>query len=122
MALSDGTLAVAECPEEDDWESAAEGPELDNLPQNAVEDVSGPPIPSMPLLKVVADAENSGTGINLLYIRCLSGYAMSHYSKTSLQRKMSYPTLVQLYAHCTLHGMVSWRRHCGEHQLFFWLP
>ena len=66
MALSDGSLAVAECPEEDDWESAAEGPGLDNLPQNAVEDVS---VPSMPLVKMVA--EDSGGEISLTYIRCL---------------------------------------------------
>ncbi len=69
MALSDGSLAVAECPEEDDWESAAEGPELDNLPQNAVEDVSGPNASAMPLVKLVAG--DDAAEICLMYIRCV---------------------------------------------------
>ena len=69
MALSDGGLAVAECPEEDDWESAAEGPELDNLPQNAVEDISGTTVPTMPLVRVIV--EDKGAEICLMHSRCL---------------------------------------------------
>ncbi|CAL5218701.1 g412 [Coccomyxa viridis] len=69
VALSDGGLAVAECPEEDDWESAAEGPELDNLPQNAVEDISGTTVPTMPLVRVIV--EDKGAEICLMHSRHL---------------------------------------------------
>ena len=68
MVLSDGMLAAAECPEEDDWESAAEGPESDNLPQNAVEDVSGPVSLTMPFVQVIS--EDDAAGLHLMYTRC----------------------------------------------------
>ena len=114
MALSDGLLAVAECLEEDDWQSAAEGPELDNLPQNAVEDVSGPPTPMMPLLTVV-DGDNSRIDINLTFVRCLSGCVPPQ--QDVFANGTSYPTLAQLVA----QSMASRRGHSEEHHHSSWL-
>lgn len=66
--LSDGSLAAAECPEEDDWEFAAEGSELHNMPQNAAEDISGPATLSMPLIELISGKEAAALG--LIHARC----------------------------------------------------
>ena len=72
MVLSDGSLAVAECLEEDDWECAAEASEPSNMPQNASED-TGCPALSMPLSQLLS-AEDAAD-LELMHTRwlgCLS--------------------------------------------------
>ena len=72
VVLSDGSLAAAECSEEDDWESAAEASEPSNLPQNASEDIRCPAL-SMPLLQLLSAEDAAGLGlIHTRWLRCLS--------------------------------------------------
>ena len=69
VVLSDGSLAAAECLEEDDWESAAEASEPSNMPQNVSED-TGCPALSMPLSQLLSAEEAAGLG--LMHARWLS--------------------------------------------------
>ena len=62
MVLSDGSLAAAECSEEDDWESAAEASESSNLPQNVSED-TGCPALTMPLAQLLSAEDAAGLGL-----------------------------------------------------------
>ena len=62
VVLSDGSLAVAECLEEDDWECAAEASEPSNMPQNASED-TGCPALSMPLSQLLSAEDAAGLGL-----------------------------------------------------------
>ena len=62
VVLSDGSLAAAECSEEDDWESAAEASESSNMPQNASED-TGCPALSMPLSQLLSAEDAAGLGL-----------------------------------------------------------
>lgn len=68
--LSDGSLAAAECPEEDDWEFAAEESHPNDLPENVTEDVSTPGALSMPLVQLLSREEAYGFG--LMHARCSS--------------------------------------------------
>ncbi|CAK0773220.1 hypothetical protein CVIRNUC_004042 [Coccomyxa viridis] len=68
VVLSDGSLAVAECLEEDDWECAAEASEPSNMPQNASED-TGCPALSMPLSQLLS-AEDAAD-LELMHTRHL---------------------------------------------------
>ena len=62
VVLSDGSLAAAECSEEDDWESAVEASESSNLPQNVSED-TGCSTLSMPLSQLLSAQLASGLGL-----------------------------------------------------------